>query len=213
MSTQWTARRVKLTLLFLVVVAAIGVLGVWAASPFVGVPNAIYVGDATAVTACLILVLVPVRISVAVSEVFPGRAEPLFQLATDPTLSLQVSGNPRRRRLVRQTGEAGQPGSSWVTEGEGLVLTTTVVSSDPPRKLVTTMTTQRRLQRVEMARTYRPVLEGTLLEIRARQRMPLFSWLLRRSLKRTLAAEVAQMNARIRDYLESVAANETGAGN
>ena len=147
-STQWSARRIRQIVLLLVIVAAIGVLAGWVASLFVGTSNAVDMGGASVVAAGLILRLVPVRISAATSKVFPGPAESLFQLAIDPNLGLQVSGNPRGRRLVKQTGRPGQPGSTWVTEGEGVTLTTTVLSSDPPRKLVTTA--QSRQQQFEV---------------------------------------------------------------
>jgi hypothetical protein len=89
------------------------------------------------------------------------------------------------------------------------------VSSDPPRKLVTTTTGggRFRLLRVDITRTYVTVPGGTLEEIRTRQRMSLFTWLLRPIFKRELEAQVARVNARIRDYLAAGAANTGGVGN
>jgi hypothetical protein len=153
-----------------------------------------------------VLSFVPVRVSTESSEVYPGPAEPLFQITTDIKHNLQVTGGPRK--LVSQTGEPGQPGSSYVTEQPGLVLTTTVVSSDPPRKILTTISGPGIL-RTDRERTYTPVAEGTLLEQRTRQRMGLLSWLLlhRPAVKRATEAEAARVNAAIRDYLAAGAAN------
>jgi hypothetical protein len=215
MSRKWlappgTPRRIQMSLLVAVAIAPIGVLGAYTASRF-GL-DALLSGEVSAAVAALVLLAIPVRLSAEVSEVFPGGAEPLFQLATDPTLSLQITGNPDRRRLLRQTGEPGQPGSTWVTEGSGMVVTSRVVSSDPPRKLVLTITSQFGLQRIDVTRIYVTVPGGTRLEMTTRHRMPLFSWLLRPVFQRELQAQVVQMNARISDYLASVTANASGAG-
>ncbi len=163
------------------------------------------------VSILFILSFVSMRVSAESRTVFPGKPEELFQIATDIKLSLQVTGGPRK--LVSQTGEPGQPGSSYVTEQSRLILTTTVVSSDPPRKLVTTTITARPgINRMDSERTYTPVAEGTLLEQRTRQRMSLLTWLLLPLYKRRVKAEVARVNARIRDYLATGAATTSGVG-
>jgi len=158
----------------------------------------------------LIFVFVPVWISAEYSEVFPGPPEPLYQLATDIKLSRQVTGF--QRKLVSQTGQPGQPGSTWVTASSSLVLTTAVVSSDPPRKLVTKTITRPGIGRMDFERTYTPVAEGTLIEVRTRQRMALLGWLLLPVHKRRVKAEAARVNARIRDYLATGAATTSGVG-
>ncbi len=199
-------------LLFMVLFGAIILLPSWAATWFGIDPRvALPVVALTVLLPLVILTFVPMRVSAESSEVYPGPAEPLFQIATDIKLSLQVTGGPRK--LVSQTGEPGQPGSSYVTEEGGLVLTTTVVSSDPPRKLVTTITGPGIFRR-DFERTYTPVAGGTLLEGRVRQRMALLTrlLLLRPAFKRAAEAEATRANARIRDYLAAGAATTSGAG-
>jgi hypothetical protein len=93
-----------------------------------------------------------------------------------------------------------------------VVWTTTVLSSDPPRKLVTT-TAGPGTWRIDREVTYIPLAEGTRSELRVRARTPLFYWLLQPVFKRRANVEAAQSSARIRDYLASGAANARGARN
>lgn len=219
MSRNWlapkvTAPRVQLYLLLLLVLAAIGGLAALAASPH-GVTAALTAGIWSAALAAIILRFLPMGGSTMFSKVLPGPPGPAFELASDIKVTMQVLGNLERRRLVSQTGQPGQPGSTHVTEESGLVLTTTVVSSDPPRKLVTT-TTSPRGQRIDIARTYTPVTGGTLLEVRTRYQMTLFLLLITlfllllrplfKSEREANLAEENARNARLGDYLESVAA-------
>lgn len=83
-------------------------------------------------------------------------------------------------------------------------MTTKVVSSDPPRNLVTTSIGRDRLNRVDVHRTYTPVAEGTRMEARSRWRMPVGAWLLRPVFRREVEANMVQTQARLRDYLGSV---------
>ncbi|MGA8922819.1 MAG: SRPBCC family protein [Candidatus Dormiibacterota bacterium] len=203
--TTWRVRQVLLGLLL-----GVGGMALLAAEAAAHYPTA-PVGFAAATLALIILlIVVPMRVTAESSEVFPGTPEQLFEIAADIKLGLQVTGNPDGRRLRSQTGQPGQPGSSWVTEGR-LVLTTTVVSSDPPRQLVTTITGPGRF-RIDVERTYTPVAGGTLIVARVRQRMALLSWLLRPVFKRAAEAKEAQANARLRDYLAAGAANTNGVG-
>jgi hypothetical protein len=126
-------------------------------------------------------------------------------------LILQVVPN-QRRGLLSVTGQAGQPGSKYVTEAFGGVRTTTVVSSDPPRKIVV-HNAGPWINNSDVERTYTPVAGGTLLEARARQQMSLYAWLLRPVFKRGAEAEAARANALIRDYLAAGVANTGGVGN
>jgi hypothetical protein len=123
-------------------VGAILVLPTWAAPRFGIDPRVAFLAVVavllTVELTFIILLRVPIRGTAESSTVFPGTPEQLFQITTDIKLSLQV--NPNRGRLISQTGPPGQPGSSYVTQISGGVWTTTVVSSDPPRKLVTTIT-------------------------------------------------------------------------
>jgi hypothetical protein len=216
MSRNWLAppgiaRRIQLNLLWFLVPAAIGVLAAWVASPlgFSGLA----VGVATAMLVWIIFRFVPMRVKSESSAVFPGTPEQLFELASDIKVSLQVSGNPDRRRLVSQTGQPGQLGSRYVTEASGRVLTTTVVGSEPPRKLVTTTITDGSgMGRIDHERTFGPVGGGTLVEARARQQMSLGAWLLRPLFKSEFEAYRAQSDARIRDYLAAGAAKTSGVG-
>jgi Polyketide cyclase / dehydrase and lipid transport. len=198
----------------LVLVGAIILLPTWAATWFGIDPRvALPVVSLTVLLPWVILLVVPMRVSAESRTVFPGTPEQLFQIATDIKLSLQVVPN-QRRRLLSVTGQPGQPGSNYVTAGFGGVRTTTVVSSDPPRKIVTTTTTSPfPIWRVDTERTYTPVAEGTLSEVRARERIPLLSWLIRPLFKRAAKGQAAAANARVTDYLGSVAANEGGSGN
>jgi hypothetical protein len=213
-------------LLLAVLMGAILVLPGIAAPRFGIDPRvALVAAPLTIVLLFVILVGVRIRVTAESRTVFPGTPEQLFQIATDIKLSLQVTGGPRK--LVSQTGEPGQSGSSYVTEQPGLVLTTRVVSSDPPRKLVTILTGRlpapiyphiallfpRDIFRTDVEMTYTPVAEGTLLEARTRQRMALSAWLLLPLQKRRVKAEAARANARIRDYLAASAANMSGVGN
>ena len=201
-------------LLGAVLFGAIYVLPIWAAPRFGVDPRVAWLAVSLTVlltvSILFILIFVPMRVSAESRTVFPGTPEELFQIATDIKLFLQVTGGPRK--LVSQTGGPGQPGSSYVTEQSRLILTTTVVSSDPPRKLVTTVTGRPGIGRMDSERTYTPVAEGTLLEFRTRQRMALLTWLLLPLYKRRVKAEVARVNARIRDYLATGAATTSGVG-
>ncbi|HEV2216686.1 MAG TPA: hypothetical protein VGV88_03840 [Candidatus Dormibacteraeota bacterium] len=194
------------------------VLPTWVAANWFGIDPraALPVISLMGLLAFVIVVRLPMRVSAESKTFFRGTPEQLFQIGTDVKLSLQVIGG--RRTLVSQTGEPGQPGSSYVTEVPGLVVTTTVVSSDPPRKLMRTISARRyafRLDdRSDVESTYRPVAGGTLVETRTRRRISLVSWLHQRrpAVKRAVEAEVERVNVRIRDYLASDAANEVSAG-
>ena len=216
MSRNWlappgTARRVQLTLLLALAAIAIGMLAALVAS-LLGFGDALNIGVWGFALAALILTFVPMRVSEEQREIYPGPREQLFQLAADPKLRQRVLGTLDRRRLVSQNGPPGQPGSTYVTEGYGLVLTTTVVTSDPPRTLVTATTSSSGQTRIDIARTYTQVAEGTLVEAKSRQRMSLFYWLLRPLFKPEGEAIRAQTGARFRDYLQSVGAPAPQAG-
>lgn len=153
------ARRVRQVLFGLLLgVAGMALVAAEAANHY---PTAPAVGFAAATLALIILVRVPIRGTAESSTVFPGTPEQLFQIATDIKLSLQV--NPNRGRLISQTGPPGQPGSSYVTQISGGVWTTTVVSSDPPRKLVTNVTGPGTWH-MDREVTYTPTAEGTRSE-------------------------------------------------
>jgi hypothetical protein len=202
------ARRLQMTLFWLIVLAGIGVTAGWVASRFglVGWDLA-WVGLASAFVAEMALFFVPVRISSELTSIFAGPPELLFQLASDIKLSLQVSGNPRRVKLVKEIGKPGELGSSYVMRASGVVTTTTVVSSDPPRQLVTI--SKSRLNRVDVSRTYTTVPGGTRVDMRARHRMPLAAWLLRPVFRPELQATMTQAQDRLTEYLRSVAASPT----
>ncbi|MGA7911544.1 MAG: SRPBCC family protein [Candidatus Dormiibacterota bacterium] len=214
MSRNWLAppgiaRRIQLNLLWFLVPAAIGVLGAWIASPL-GF-DGLAVGVGTAMMAWIICRFVPMRVTTESNAVFPATPEQMFEIASDIKVGLQASGNPQRRRLVSQIGQPGQPGSRHVTEASGRVLTTTVVGSDPPRKLVTTIITDGSgMGRIDHESTFAPVAGGTLVKVRARQQMCLGAWLLRPLFKREFEALRAQGDAGLRDYLASVVANASG---
>jgi hypothetical protein len=210
MSKNWSASRQRERRLLLLVLTLLPVVFIGLVTFRLGttVFFIVYGFDLSAlVILFFILVRVPIRVMALSRTVFPGPAEPLFQMATDIKLWLRVTGGPRT--LVSQTGEPGQPGSSYGTEEPGLVLTTTVVSSDPPRKLVTTITGPGIL-RMDSERTFTPVAEGTLLEVRTRQRMALLTWLVLPVHKRPAKAEAARVSARIRDYLATSAPTASG---
>src|ERR1051325_9875014 len=141
---------------------------------------------ATIVLLLVILFRVSIRITSDASEVFRGTPEQLFQIATDIELNRQV--HPERGKLISQMGPTGQPGSSYVTQISGWVWTTTVLSSDPPRKLVTT-TAGPGTWRIDRELTYVPLAEGTRSELRVRVRMPLLYWLLQPVFKRGAKVE------------------------
>ncbi len=196
-------------LLFPVLFGAITFLALWAATQF-GIDPNFAIGTWALIVA--ILIFVPMRVTTESSTVFPGTPEQLFELASDIKLSLQVLPN-QRRRLLSVTGQPGQPGSNYaLMTGFGGVMTTTVVSSDPPRKIVVHITGPW-INNSDVERTYTPVAGGTLLEARVRQRMALLSWLRRPAFKRGAEAEAARANALIRDYLAAGVANTGGVGN
>ena len=200
-------------LLGAVLFGAIYVLPIWAAPRFGVDPLVAWLAVSLTVlllfVILILLVRVPIRGTAESSTVFPGTPEQLFQIATDIKLSLQV--NPNRGRLISQTGPPGQPGSSYVTQISGGVWTTTLVSSDPPRKLVTTITGPG-TWRMDREVTYTPVAEGTRSESRTRVRMPLLYWLLQPVSNRRAKAEGARWDARVKDYLAAGAANTGGVG-
>jgi len=212
MSKNWSASRQRERRLLLIVLTLLPVVLIGLVTFPLGA-TVFFIGYGFYLSALVILffilVRVPIRVTAESRTVLPGPAEPLFQITTDILLWLRVTGGPRT--LVSQTGEPGQAGSSYVTEQSRLILTTTVVSSDPPRKLVTT-TTGPGIFRTDSERTYTPVAEGTLLEIRTRQRMALLTWLLLPVHIRGAKAEAARVNAQISDYLATGSATASGVG-
>ncbi len=199
------------SLLLAVLIGAIIILPVWAAPRF-GIDSrvALLALFLSAAAFFVVLFLVPVHRSATFRAVYPGTPEQIFRMAADVKLNLQV--NPGRRRLLSQSGEPGQPGSSYVMEiTPGVVRTTTVVSSDPPRNLVTTITGPG-VFRIDLERNYTPVSQGTLLEGRSRTRMAPFTWLLVHLFRRRVEAAEAQEDARMRDYLAAGSATRSGLG-
>jgi hypothetical protein len=115
---------------------------------------------------------------------------------------------------IRGTAESSTvfPGTpEQLFQISGGVWTTTVVSSDPPRKLVTTITGPG-TWRMDREVTYTPVPEGTRSDIRTRVRMPLLYWLLQPVSNRRAKAKAARWDARVKDYLAAGAANTGGVG-
>jgi hypothetical protein len=188
-------RRLQLTAVLLVGLAAIGVIAgavasrVSTASPWV-------VGVGAALAAELAGFAIPVRVRASRGFELPATPMELFEVTKDPIAMARLS--PMRLNVSLTGGEAGSVGSTYEASSSGLTMRTKVLESEPGRRIVTE--TKSRLIKATIVRRYAPCEGGTRVDVESVQRVPLAGWMLAPVFRSEVDYTLRETERRLRAY-------------